>query len=313
MGILDEDLDVQVLKTLQGKTTVIPVISKADTITSHHMSMLKRAVWDSLKQAKLDPLEALTLGSDDDDSDDRLDERDEDAALHEDDSDSKDGADLIDDLLDRSDSDDSHNGVSGPPVAAPHRRSPSGLSARLSQAAMDNSNGEAPYLPLSIISPDSYDPGVTGRRFAWGFADPYNKQHCDFLRLKDSVFSEWRAELREASREVWYEGWRTSRLKRRGNTSAGGKGTITNGSRNGTAVSKNGSAYGGPVGQAGNQPMRGASNSVTGGSSITSGYSSPLASPPPHSSAGRAPNVPLPNPGSPEMVKGMYRQGVNAF
>jgi hypothetical protein len=255
------------------------------------------------------------LGSDDDDSDDRLDERDEDAALHEDELDERDGADLIDHLLDDSDSDNGHNGASsGPPVTNhPHRRTPSGLSARLSQAALNDSNAEAPYLPLSIISPDSYDPGVTGRRFAWGFADPYNKQHCDFLRLKDSVFSEWRAELREASREVWYEGWRTSRLKRRGNTSAGGQGTIANGNRNGAAASRNGTPYGGPVGQAGNVAMRGASNSVTGGSSIVSGYSSPLASPPPHSSAGRAPNVPLPNPGSPEMVKGMYRQGMNAF
>jgi septin family protein len=317
MGILDEDLDVQVLKTLQGKTTVIPVISKADTITASHMSMLKRAVWDSLKQAKLDPLEALTLGSDDDDSDDRLDERDEDAAMHDDMY--RDPSDLLNDLIDASDSSDegndsSANGSSNQPHASqPHRRSPSGLSARLSQAAINDSNSESPYLPLSIISPDSYEPGVIGRRFPWGFADPYNKQHCDFVRLKESVFSEWRAELREASREVWYEGWRTSRLKRRGNTSAGGQGTIMNGSRNGAGVSNTGSPYGGPVGHAGNVPTRGASNSVTGGSSIASGYSSPLASPPPNSSAVRSAKVPLPNPGSPEMVKGAYRQGVNAF
>jgi hypothetical protein len=33
LGGLDEDLDLQVLRTLQGKTTVIPVIAKADTIT----------------------------------------------------------------------------------------------------------------------------------------------------------------------------------------------------------------------------------------------------------------------------------------
>ena len=77
------------------------------------------------------------------------------------------------------------------------------------------SSDEIPFLPMSVISPDSYEPGVVGRRFPWGFADPYNTEHCDFVRLKDAVFSEWRAELREASREVWYEGWRTSRLRRR--------------------------------------------------------------------------------------------------
>lgn len=40
--------------------------------------------------------------------------------------------------------------------------------------------------------------------------------HCDFVRLKDSVFTEWRSELREASRVIWYERWRTNRLNRNG-------------------------------------------------------------------------------------------------
>jgi septin family protein len=80
----------------------------------------------------------------------------------------------------------------------------------------DEADGaEVPYLPLSIISPDIYEPGVIGRKFPWGFADPMDIEHCDFVRLKDAVFSEWRGELREASRELWYEGWRTSRLKHR--------------------------------------------------------------------------------------------------
>ena len=33
--------------------------------------------------------------------------------------------------------------------------------------------------------------------------------------------ADWRAELREASREQWYEGWRTSRLKHRGDVGGG--------------------------------------------------------------------------------------------
>ena len=74
---------------------------------------------------------------------------------------------------------------------------------------------EAPLIPMSILSPDIYEPEIIGRQFPWGFADPYNEDHCDFLRLKDAVFGDWRAELREASRERWYEGWRTSRLKQR--------------------------------------------------------------------------------------------------
>ena len=216
LGILDEDLDLQVLKTLQGKTTVIPVISKADTITTAHMALLKKTVWDSLKQAKCDPLEALNLAEADEDEDDgRLDEREEDEA-------DKEELDLIDKLVDRTSSDYGESGQKSSQAKAGHRHS-----ASMSDAINSgNDKGETPYLPMSIISPDSYEPGVVGRRFPWGFADPYNVEHCDFVRLKDSVFSDWRAELREASREVWYEGWRTSRLKKRERTtSAHGNGT----------------------------------------------------------------------------------------
>jgi septin family protein len=209
IGGLDEDLDLQVLRTLQGKTTVVPVISKADTITTAHMTYLKRTVWDSLRKANLDPLEALGLDDNEGDSplnSGRLDERDE----------------------DENDSDDSishgspdalpiqNPGASTSPQSQSKRHSAGSIRKHKRQLSNENLNHEElPYLPLSIISPDIYDPGVIGRKFPWGFADPYNAEHCDFLRLKEAVFSEWRGELREASRELWYEGWRTSRLKHR--------------------------------------------------------------------------------------------------
>ncbi|KAF2839033.1 hypothetical protein M501DRAFT_919044, partial [Patellaria atrata CBS 101060] len=227
IGGLDEDLDLQVLRTLQGKTTVIPVISKADTITTAHMAFLKKKVWDSLKQSKLDPLEALDLGDSDDEDIDRLDERDEDEYNHSSDNDDK-HSDILNNLIDRSSSDEEgedssntsfHGSTPAKSPADPskrpvegHRRRVSAMSASINH---DSSRDELPYLPLSILSPDMYEPNVIGRRFPWGFADPYNVEHCDFVRLKESVFVEWRAELREASRECWYEGWRTSRLNRR--------------------------------------------------------------------------------------------------
>jgi len=218
LGILDEDLDLQILKTLQGKTTVIPVISKADTITTAHMALLKKTVWDSLKQAKCDPLEALNLAEAEEEQDEgRLDERDEDAYNHSEDDADKEESDLIDKLVDRSSSDYEDPDQKPTPPKAGHRHSAS-MSSAINSTSKDKD--ETPYLPMSIISPDSYEPGVVGRRFPWGFADPYNVEHCDFVRLKDSVFSEWRAELREASREVWYEGWRTSRLKKRDRTTS---------------------------------------------------------------------------------------------
>jgi septin family protein len=222
-GGLDEDLDLNVLRELQGRTTVIPVISKADTITAAHMRFLKKMVWDTLKRAKLDPLEPLNLSEDSEEEDaDRLDERDEDAYDHSSDNEGK--SDLLNKLLDRSSSEAGSDASStsspthSPPTSPPsakrnHARKPSAISA-----SIHNDESDTPYLPLSIISPDPYEPEVIGRKFAWGFADPMNPEHCDFVRLRESVFSEWRSELREASREQWYEGWRTSRLQRNGTT-----------------------------------------------------------------------------------------------
>jgi septin family protein len=218
IGALDEDLDIQVLKTLQGKTTVIPVVSKADTITTAHMALLKKSVWNSLKQAKLDPLEALNV-NEDSEEEGSFDERDEDAYLGSDHDGEGDTSEGIDHLLDGSSDDEGghhHLSDSTPPTSPPRNNKDAVKAHRRSMSdALDATPEDVPFLPMSIISPDSYEPGIVGRRFPWGFADPYNQDHCDFVRLKDAVFSEWRGELREASREVWYEGWRTSRLRRR--------------------------------------------------------------------------------------------------
>ncbi|KAK4247813.1 hypothetical protein C7999DRAFT_40927 [Corynascus novoguineensis] len=206
LGGLDEDLDLQVLRTLQGKTTVIPVIAKADTITTKHMNMLKRTVAESLKKANLDPLEALGLDDDADSSADsnRIEEEDEELV-------SEHGEEVAGSTEEESEL----------PIQAqdssPKSKRLSGGSIRRNKASDESlKEEETPFLPMSILSPDIYEPDVVGRQFPWGFADPYNEEHCDFVRLKDTVFSEWRAELRELSREQWYEGWRTSRLKQQG-------------------------------------------------------------------------------------------------
>jgi septin family protein len=220
-GGLDENLDLNVLRELQGKTTVIPVISKADTITGAHMRHLKRMVWDTIKRAKLDPLEALHLDADEDEDEDpdRLDERDEDD--YNDDSETEGKPDLLNKILERSSSEAARSmnsagssGSQSPPTSPPsakktHSRKPSAMSA-----SIKGEDSDVPFLPLSIISPDIYEPEVVGRKFPWGFADPYNTEHCDFVRLRESVFSEWRSELREVSRNQWYEGWRTLRLEK---------------------------------------------------------------------------------------------------
>lgn len=182
------------MRALWGKTTVVPIVGKADTLTTGHMAFLKRAVWDAVKIAKLDPLEALEL---EDDSEEELSAEDDDAGSGDDASDFS--------------------------LPVPKARPGKSHKRQSSLSVLETISGDTPYLPMSVFSPDIYDlppyaPQLqkgdkVGRRFPWGFADPYDPAHCDFGRLRDSVFSEWRVELRELSRSRWYENWRTSRLK----------------------------------------------------------------------------------------------------
>lgn len=190
---LDENLDIAVLRALQGKTIVVPVISKADNCTERHMEELKKLVRKGLSRAGIDPLEALELelsefpeaetppraqrGS--------LAEADEDEDLPE-----------------------------------PNK---SIRSTTSSSSAARKTSGNLSVLPMSIISPDVYEPGEpVGRRFPWGFADPYDEKHCDFVKLKEAVFADWRGDLREKSRDVWYENWRSDRLGASGARATGG-------------------------------------------------------------------------------------------
>jgi septin family protein len=223
VGGLDEDFDVQVLRTLQGKTTVVPVISKADTITTAHMAFLKKTVSDGLKMAGLDPLEALHLDEDaEDDTSEDFDKLDE---MEEDQEAARSSGEV-------NDSESPGTPRTEDSDTVPNEQ-PTPSSRRLSQKRKSSSSvaqasmmTEPSYLPLSILSPDSYslppNEGPVGRKFPWGFADPYDPEHCDFVKLKETCFGEWRADLREASRDVFYESWRTSRLNRHGVGANGG-------------------------------------------------------------------------------------------
>lgn len=203
---LDDEMDLQTIRALWGKTTVIPVVSKADTLTVGHMAYLKRAVWSSLKTAKLDPLEALELDEDDEASEDDGEEE------------GRPQDNILNDLTE-----DSENDYDSDTPQPKSKRNGHNRNSSLANTVSSLSTGEElPYIPMSILSPDLYDlPPYTkvskttkvGRRFPWGFADPYDPEHCDFVRLRDSVFSEWRGDLRDLARTKWYENWRTSRLK----------------------------------------------------------------------------------------------------
>ena len=232
---LDENLDLNVLRTLKGKTTVVPIIAKADTITSAHMAYLKRAVWDSLKKNGLESLEALDQDDDEEEEESetstleqRLDERDEDnAALVPSNNNSGEGDKFsMTSHLDSA-SEDSEFSASEFDLAKPGRptatsnRNASNQGLASSQERTPSAPPTNPYgLPLSVLSPDPYETDIVGRKFPWGFADPLNPTHCDFTRLKTLIFSECRDDLKLASTELWYEEWRTSRLNKKARRNA---------------------------------------------------------------------------------------------
>ena len=220
-GALEELFDLHILRTLQGKTTVIPVISKADTITSAHMAHLKRAVYDSLERTNLDALAAL--GLDDGETDDQSDTAESNGLQEPHFVQGHDRSASNTSHLDSPTDSETSFSASNFDLAHPskHSRKPSssavygnGGGTEAAAPAPAPAPAKIPYIPMSIIAPDLYEPDVIGRKFPWGFADPNNEEHCDFQKLKDLVFSDWRTELRDASRQQWYEAWRSERLNR---------------------------------------------------------------------------------------------------
>ena len=221
---LDEMIDLKVLRDLKGKTTVFPIISKADSITKPHMRFLKRAVWESLKKNGLDVMEALDKEIDDAISDtsteladkNRIAERDEEYVNGHGRANHTNGTSRDDfSMTSHLDSPSSEGSF----TSADFNVANPGHVARDAKSTHSSSSEEVlveqPTLPFSVISPDPYEPELVGRRFAWGIANPNDAEHCDFQSLKQLVFTQWRPDLREASRDVQYERWRTNKLNKK--------------------------------------------------------------------------------------------------
>ena len=142
-------LDTHILARLSRITTVIPIISKADTCTTARMSTLKSLIAQNIRQQNL----RLT------------------SFLSESDSYSEDDADEMDE-----------------------------------EGGQSMDTGDDLTLPLSILSPDYTDTTSASisekiepqhvRSYPWGFADALNPYHCDYVKLRELVFVDWRRELK---------------------------------------------------------------------------------------------------------------------
>ncbi|KAJ3090231.1 hypothetical protein HK102_004363 [Quaeritorhiza haematococci] len=77
-------------------------------------------------------------------------------------------------------------------------------------------------LPFSIINSEETDGAVglvsadgnrfLGRQYPWGLVEVDNPEHCDFVKLRQTIFGTHLHELRLLTREVYYEQWRTEKL-----------------------------------------------------------------------------------------------------
>lgn len=201
-SILDAALDVDILRALNNLTTVVPLISKADTVTVPQMEALKRAVWKGMKELGFNTLNVLDFNNADATSSDSS---YEDSEGEEADNNSSDTEGYTKNDGEAQTKPGAIGVAVGSTQVLPVRQKPT-------LATLDF---EVPELPMSIISPDVYEADLIGRRFAWGFADPNNSAHCDYPQVKESIFSDWRDDLCEDSRVRCYEKWRTTRLKKR--------------------------------------------------------------------------------------------------
>ncbi|GAM87036.1 hypothetical protein ANO11243_050570 [Dothideomycetidae sp. 11243] len=216
---LEQDLDLLVMKGLAGKTAVIPIITKADTLTGPHMDFLKASVRNGIQFENLDPLDFLNL----EESESEVDEDEDEPSFetlpiqspnisHREYSKTARGqfdSDSDDALGPSSPMGKTRSSATTPSPSLPSKRPGS---RGVSRSLILGEAVEDMYLPFTVLCPDPYELNAVGRRFPWGMADPFNPKHCDFARLRSTIFSEWRADLRSAAREKWYEAWRTSRL-----------------------------------------------------------------------------------------------------
>src|SRR5438552_4816942 len=139
-------LDTHILARLSRITTVIPLISKADTCTTARLSTLKSLISQNIRQQSLRLTSFLSESDAYSEDDDEMDQDEE-------------AMDLGDDLT----------------------------------------------LPLSVLSPDYYAEASSqnktnvqaiGRSYPWGFADALNPNHCDYIKLRELIFVDWRRELK---------------------------------------------------------------------------------------------------------------------
>ncbi|WVR05435.1 hypothetical protein IAU60_002451 [Kwoniella sp. DSM 27419] len=180
------EIDLDIIRRLSRRSNVLPMLTHADGLTSSELALVKSVVRRDLsrKGADLSGGGFGIFGLDEDDLDD--------SSTFDEDS-------------------NELGGDKGADVDNDHEEE----HGRGSRTGSTHSHSVTPpdHLPFAVFASD-----LSPRSYPWGDADVHNPAHSDLQALRDAIFDDRATQLRESTREVLYERYRTERLLSRQST-----------------------------------------------------------------------------------------------
>ncbi|ORE08232.1 cell division/GTP binding protein [Rhizopus microsporus var. microsporus] len=234
------DVDRFILKVLSARTNVIPVIGKADTLTTAQTEKLKKTIKKDIFDTHRIPvygyIEEENDGDDDHDEDD-----DDDSVSEEENSYLSRTINFLMECVEEDKDEDAHAMLeylhampftvigyeedleSGRPIQLLPGEASSQPSSAVSLTDPGYYSESIGSIASSEISPNSSKSSIVshgmgstkhllGRRYPWGVVDCYNPSHSDFLLIKKVLLKTHREMLRIDTFECFYEKYRTQQL-----------------------------------------------------------------------------------------------------
>ncbi|EIE78995.1 hypothetical protein G6F46_010000 [Rhizopus delemar] len=228
------EVDKFILKALSSRVNVIPVLSKADTLSTAHVEKLKNII----KEEIFDVYRIPIYGHIQFDEDDEDEEMDDDNSIYKDGSYLSRAMDMLQECVceDRDEDarsmlqylraipfslinyeEDPHTGR--PIQLIPGEASGSCYTSTASlpeYSSHQNNSLDSVTSSSSLIRPQSLlgmgSRQTLGRRYPWAAVECFNPTHCDFLILKRILLSSHREMLKIDTFECFYERYRTQQL-----------------------------------------------------------------------------------------------------
>ncbi|OZJ06971.1 hypothetical protein BZG36_00245 [Bifiguratus adelaidae] len=230
------ELDTRVLKKLTTRVNVIPVIAKADLLTTAQKKNLKEKIWrDIFEKEKIEVYGFPE--ADEDETEEEYDDEDED----EEKEDFKDANETTAGAGEEQTNGNGHGEIDDTPSpgtdipATPTPKIFSGLRRmqpeEINPDDLDDFDIFRQLLPFSVIAYEENEDGTPlklesaaqedvpypqyGRQYPWGTIQVYNPNHSDLGLLRAAILSTHRNTLKSNTVEHYYEAYRSQRLMAR--------------------------------------------------------------------------------------------------